>query len=251
MRSLGFRQRAHNRYWWHRVPSTDYVPMLYEFLDEDEWSLLQQWFDDTEQRYPSTGEAGVPALSLLLGLISGNGISRIVQLGHYVGYSTLMIGFMARHMNKRRMLYSVDIDPAVSAYARGWVERAGLGAEVHLEIGDSADPDRPKQAAGYLGGAPQLIFIDSSHQYAHTLRELDLWFPALVAGGFLLMHDSSDFARGFDKAGGQGVKQALEEWIGANRVAALNVNGFVGGGRPGDYPYLDGCGLTIIQKSPA
>ncbi|MCB1887850.1 MAG: class I SAM-dependent methyltransferase [Rhodocyclaceae bacterium] len=249
MRSLGFRQRAHNRYWWHRLAMTDYVPMLYEFLDEDEWSLLEQWFDDTERQYPCTGEAGIPALSMLLGLISGNGLSRVVQLGHYVGYSTLMLGFMARHMRRRRMLFSVDIDPAVSAYTRSWVERAGLDEHVHLEVGDSAAPGRPEQAAEVLGGAPQLIFIDSSHQYAHTLRELDLWYPALVPGGLLLMHDSSDFARRFDRAGGQGVKQALEEWIAANRVTSLNLNGFVGGGRPGDFPYLDGCGLTIIQKS--
>ena len=42
---------------------------------------------------------------------------------------------------------------------------------------------------------PQLILLDSSHQYEHTLRELDLWVPRMEPGSIMLLHDTSTYAR--------------------------------------------------------
>lgn len=249
-RSRGFGQRSHNRYWWHRAPATDYVPLPYAMLDDAEWALLSAWFEDTEKKYRNTGEANVPPMSLLLGLISGNALSRLVQCGHFVGYSTLLLGFLLRRMGRQNALYSIDIDAAVTAYTAGWIERAGLGGQVHLEVADSAAADGPAKAAAYFGGRPpQLVFIDSSHQYAHSLKELDLWFDVLPQGGLLVLHDTSRFAAAFDSTGQGGVFRAVSEWCAARGRTALMLNSFVTGGSPGDFPYLDGCGLSIIQKS--
>ncbi|KVN96277.1 hypothetical protein WJ69_02845 [Burkholderia ubonensis] len=248
-KSRKFGERAHNRYWWHRTGCTDYVPLIYDFLAPDEWALLQEWFDDTEKLYESTGEANVPPLSLLFGLISGNGLSRIVQCGHYVGYSTLLISFLLRHMGVQHGLYSIDIDRQVTAYTRNWLRRAGLTRQATLAIADSADAGQAEKAEAYLGGAPQLVFIDSSHQYAHTLRELDLWYGRLTRGGLILLHDTSLYAASLDGSKEGGVKRAVDEWCARNEVTVLSLNGFVEGGHAGAYPYRDGCGLSIIQKT--
>ena len=104
-------------------------------------------------------------------------------------------------------------------------------------------------AEAYLQGQPQLVFIDSSHQYKHTLEELELWYSLVVPGGFIALHDTSVFAKSFDSSNGGGVGKAVDEWSLKNNIQKININGFVTGGRPGDYPYLDGCGLTLIQKT--
>ncbi|NPC57187.1 CmcI family methyltransferase [Caenimonas soli] len=246
-RSTAFSRREGNRYWWHRVPGNDYVPPVYAGLRHEEWALLKKWFDDGDAHFSGTGECNVPSMSLLHGLIGGNGMSRVVQCGHYIGYSTLLLGFLLRSMGRRQALYSVDIDPAATRYTNTWVKKAQLQDVVRLSVRNSADPEAVAEAQRYLGGAAQIVFIDSSHQYAHTLEELDAWFPALCEGGFLILHDTSAYAATFDPKGG-GVGKAVTEWCERKGLRSMALNGFVDGGTPGDYPYLDGCGLTLIQK---
>ena len=248
-RSRKFSQNGHNRYWWHRTPGCDYVPIIYQALSEQEWNLISDWFEESEKSYELTGEAGVPIMSFLLGLINGNSIDRIVQCGHYIGYSSLMFGFFLRMMNKKHSIYSIDIDEKVTAYSQKWIDKADLNDFVKLNVNNSAALSEPSSAELYLRGKPQLVFIDSSHQYRHTLEELDLWYPSIVKGGFLALHDTSEFARAYDNTKSGGVASAVKEWAEKNNVRALNINGFVTGGSPGDFPYLDGCGLTLIQKN--
>jgi predicted O-methyltransferase YrrM len=249
-RSRPFKSTSHNRYWWHRAPGTDYIPLPYAILGDAEWEIMKAWFEDTERRFQSTGEANIPPLSFLFCLISGNAIERVVQCGHYVGYSTLLLGFLFRQMGKTNALFSIDIDAAVTEYTAQWLGRAGLNEQVKLSVADSADPNGPQRAKEYFGGQPpQLVFIDSSHQYGHTMNELDLWYDFLPQGGLLVLHDTSRFAASFDSSGEGGVFRAVSEWCALRGITSLMLNSFVAGGSPGDYPYLDGCGLTIIQKS--
>jgi methyltransferase family protein len=248
-RSLSFRNEKHNRYWWHKGQDVDYVPPIYGFLEDGEWDIVKAWFEDTGSRFANTGEAGVPPMSLLLGIIMGNGLKRIVQCGHYVGYSSLLIGFMLRKMGAKQGLLSIDIDPEVSTYTQSWLARAGLTDYVMLRVADSADVAGPMIAQNQFDGkAPQLVFIDSSHQYEHSLKELGLWYPALCKGGIMFLHDTSKFAANFDSSGKGGVFRAVSEWCLVHGVSNLTLNSWVDGGEPGDYPYRDGCGLTVLQK---
>ncbi len=96
-RSEFFRGRKDNRYWWHSRVGAEYCPPVYGFLDVTEWKLLTQWFDKTDKKYgPGTGECAVPAISLLQGLIMGNGLRRIIQCGHFIGYSAILKRFHGR-----------------------------------------------------------------------------------------------------------------------------------------------------------
>jgi len=225
--------------------------LIYSGLPDGDWNILNNWFADTEMKYPATGEAGVPPLSFLIGLITGSGISRILQCGHYIGYSTLLLGFYLRMMGKKNSIYSIDIDNKVTDYTKSWVDKAGLADYVRLSVNDSANSHEVSASIDYLEGKPELIFIDSSHQYEHTIRELDLWYTQLVTGGLIALHDTSRFAITYDKTEKGGVRLAVDEWTNRKGIKSININGFVTGGKPDDNVYLDGWCLTIIQKQPA
>jgi predicted O-methyltransferase YrrM len=249
-RSRRFSEDPHARFWWHHGDKTDYVPSIYQVLSDDEWQLMEDWYADTLGA-DSIGEINVPAMSMLQAFISGGAVTRVVQLGHYYGYSTLLIGFWLRHMDQGGKLVSIDIDPKATAFTGEWVRRAGLEDHVALKLGDSAAEESLADAAGALGGAmPQLILLDSSHQYAHTLRELDLWVPRMDPQTIMLLHDTSTYARSWDSADAGGVQQALDDWLpGRTDVAVLNLNRRVGEPDVGeDLVYRDGCGLGILQK---
>lgn len=249
-RSLKFKDRQGPRYGWFNVAGT-YVPYTFSYLTDSEWNLIDAWYSDTEDK-KLIGESSVSFMSILQALIMGNNITRVVQLGHYSGYSTLLMGFMLRKMGVKHGLFSVDIDKMVSDYTEDWVKKAELEKQVKIHVEDSSHPDMPNLAKEYLGGDPQLVIIDSSHQYEHTLRELDLWYPALATGGILVMHDSSPMAESFDSTKRGGVRRALTEWLAVNKnINHLNLYPRFGAEKRSEDEepiYKDPCGIAIIQK---
>lgn len=250
-RSRDFRYRQHPRFWWHTLADTDYVPSIYATLTADEWAIIERWYEETEATQ-HIGEINVPAMCLLQGFVSGGGLRRIVQLGHYFGYSTLLLGFMLRSMGARPGLFSIDVDPQATSFTQRWVRRAGLEDHVVLHVGDSADESSAHSATQRLGGPPQLIVVDSSHQYTHTLRELSLWVPLLPIGAIMLLHDTTPFAQAWDTTNQGGVLRAIEEWVPAHpEVVLANLNAFDVFDDANEYVYKDGCGIGILQKVAA
>jgi predicted O-methyltransferase YrrM len=232
------------------LPGTDYVPPLYGALSDAEWQIIEGWYEETDRNH-SIGEINVPAMSMVQGLVMGSAITRIVQLGHYYGYSALLVGFMLRAMGAGGRLFSIDIDPNATAFSQQWIDRADLGGYVQLHLGDSAAEASLNAAVDNLGAMPQLILLDSSHQYEHTLRELDLWVPRMDPGSIMLLHDTSVFAQTFDVAGAGGVQRALDEWLPDHPEAeflSLNRQVTPGSNAP-DLVYKDGCGLGILQRT--
>jgi predicted O-methyltransferase YrrM len=249
LRSRRFAREPHGRFWWHHLPGTDYVPPLYAVLSDDEWDIVQGWYEDTA-RANSIGEINVPAMSMIQGLVMGSAISRIVQLGHYYGYSALLLGFMLRTMGAGGKLLSIDIDPKANDFTQKWIDQAGLREQVALRLGNSAAESSVEAAFEELGGSPELVLLDSSHQYEHTLRELDVWVPRMDPGAIMLLHDTSVFAKTFDAAGAGGVQKALDDWLPAHPEAAfISLNRQVApGDSAAELVYKDGCGLGILQR---
>jgi predicted O-methyltransferase YrrM len=234
------------RYWWHRLPGMNFVPPIYAGLTDEEWTILREWYEETDNK---VGECALPLVSLLHGLVMGNRVARIVQLGTCAGYSALLLGFMLRRMNTRRGLFSLDIDPQMCARSGRWIERAGLDEFVRIAPLDSTDAKAPPLATEFLGGDPELIILDSSHEYRATLDELDLWYPALATGGLIALHDVSHFAASFDVTGAGGVRRAFAEWRSAHLEAETFC--FNGESQTMDLPrplYKDACGLGLIHK---
>lgn len=226
----------------------DYVPAIYSDLAPDEWDIMRAWYAETD-RDGQIGEAAVPLLSFLHGVLLGNRAARVVQLGTHAGYSSLLLGFMLRRMEARNGLFTLDLDSAMCAVARSWITRAGLEEFAHVAEGNSLDPSSEQSARAYLGGAPELIILDSSHEYRATLQELALWYPALAAGGLLVLHDVSRFAQTFDVTEEGGVRRAFDEWREVHRDAETFL--LNGEARSMDLPrplYKDACGLGLIHK---
>lgn len=248
-RSRAWREKSGSRYWWHHLPGNDYVPPIYSDLSETEWTTLVQRDQETDRSGP-IGECAVPLISLLHGLVMGSRASRIVQLGTCAGYSALLLGWMLRRMKMERGLFSLDLDPASCEMSRGWIARGGLADFVEIAERNSLDPQSPVAARDYLRGDPELIILDSSHEYQATLQELDLWYAALAPGGLLLLHDVSRFAVDFDVTHQGGVGRAFGEW----RKARPEVETFClnGDARSMELPrplYKDACGLGLIHKA--
>lgn len=236
----------HLRFWWHASETRAYEPDLYRVLSDDERAVLKAWYDDTLTRN-LIGEMAVPMASVVNGFVTGSGIRRIVQLGHFAGYSCLLLGWALRRMGATRGLLSIDNKDRHTAFVAGWLDRAGLGDYVGLHTADSASPGSVAAAREYLGGDPACVVIDSSHQYAHTLAELDLWYDALAPGGLLFLHDASPMASEYDRTGEGGVRRALDEWLA--RPVAPSALTLLGPARHGqDGPYADPSGLCLIQK---
>jgi predicted O-methyltransferase YrrM len=188
-------------------------------------------------------------MSLLQGFVLGSGMRRIVQLGTHSGYSTLLLGFFLRRMKAEHGLCTFEIGESLCRFTRGWLEKAGLEAFVHVELRSSLDPQSIASARAYLGGAPELIFLDSSHEYGSTLAELESWYPELAAGGLLILHDSSEFAESFDVTGKGGVARALREWRQAHPgIETFSLNHNVRAMETPHMVYQDFCGVGLIQK---
>jgi predicted O-methyltransferase YrrM len=248
-RSRSFRQHGSGRFWWHTLRNTDYVPPVYARLSDQEWALMAEWFSVT-QANNTIGEINVPAMDFIQGLIMGNGIQRIVQLGHYCGYSALLIGFMLRAMRATPGLISFDISQEFTSFSEQWVARAGLTEYVKLVVADSASEKAYATAKLFLNGDPELILVDSSHQYTHTLAELDLWAAQMKVHSIMLLHDTSQFASNYDSTGAGGVSRAIQEWLPAHpEFGYINLNRHVQlGANANNIVYKDGCGLGILQR---
>ena len=244
-KSRSFELMKHDRYWWHRRQTNQYIPPIYDFLKEEEWTVLNEWYHDTEAE-KMVGEMAVPMISVLQGFIMGNGIGNIVQCGHYSGYSTLLLGFMLRRMNRKNSLFSIDISESYTGYAQKWIDYAKLNDYVALHVSDSADSRLPGAAVKHFGGDIQCVIIDSSHQYEHTKREIELWYNSLASFGLMFLHDSSLLAKSYDDTNRGGVYRALHEWITENKVSCLNINSEFT--ESDTSPYIDGSGLALIQK---
>lgn len=240
-----------SRYWWWSIPNNTYLPLPFLILNDDEWNIIHDWFEDTDMK-KTTGDINIPFMSVLLGYVMSSSVNRIVQLGHYMGYSALLLGFALRKMGREEALFSIDIDTTCCEYTRSWVKRAGLERHVKIIQGDSADPAFPQEAQSYLGGAPKLVIIDSSHQYEHTLKELNLWFDPLPDDGFIYLHDTSYFAQHITGTEDGCVKRAFDEWTDAkNDMQAINLFNvsYIEKEKVAECSYQDACGLGIIQKT--
>ncbi len=224
------------------------MPPIYAGLSDAEWSLLQEWFTETAERN-LVGECAVPIMSFLHGLIMGSSVRRVVQLGTHAGYSALLLGFFLRQMGATRGLCTFEIGAELAAYTRAWLERTGLTNYARVELQSSLDLTSPQRARAYLEGAPELVFIDSSHEYAKTLAELELWYPEIAPGGFIALHDTSEFAATFDVTKEGGVRRALREWRAAHREAeCFSMNATVPAMETPLMIYQDFCGVGLIQK---
>jgi predicted O-methyltransferase YrrM len=105
-------------------------------------------------------------------------IARVLELGTRWGTSTA--AFLAAADLVDGHVWSVDIGPVK---APDWWEATGRWT---LTLGDDMHPAvraaQPEQV--------DVLFIDTSHAYQHTLDELRIYVPRVASGGTVLLHDT-------------------------------------------------------------
>jgi len=120
--------------------------------------------------------------------LEGAGSGEVVEIGSFRGRSTLCLALGLRRRGEGRVR---AIDPHVygtAAELRENVDHFGLGGWVELEVTTSVE------AAFHSRRPVRLVFIDGNHSLESVAADVAAWLPQLEAGGFLLLHDSTEWS---------------------------------------------------------
>ena len=108
---------------------------------------------------------------------------RVLELGTRTGNSTL--AFLAAAEAVNGTVTSVDIDRVTDLGMSRWRD--------HPQWTFVQGDDTEKAVQARLPVEYDVLFIDSSHEYNHTLEELRMYMPGVAPGGIALFHDTSTF----------------------------------------------------------
>lgn len=135
---------------------------------------------------------------------------KVLELGVRYGESTVALCEAVHETGGE--LISVDINPCDAAkdairehgFSKRWtfIQSDDIQYGLSLEAGIVFD----------------LIFVDTSHEYDHTKKEIEVFEPKLRGGGIMCFHDT-ELAQA-------GVKKSIEEFLLAHRNYSLeNIQG--------------------------
>jgi cephalosporin hydroxylase len=170
----------------------------------------------------------------------------IVELGVRGGDSSFVFDRVARLC--RATVVGVDIDDCSKVYA---------GEGRFFFQGD--DVTFASHFAEFcsqkcIGSSVDLLFVDTSHYYEHTVQEIANWFPLLSPWAKVMFHDTNVRPSGRRKDGSfevgwdnqRGVIRAIEQYLGININENREYLGLSGGYLIRHWPHCNG--LTIIDR---
>lgn len=141
----------------------------------------------------------------------------IIELGVRTGQSTC--AFLAALEQVSGTLWSVDSAPP--EVPPEWLSLPGWK---YLQADDLSEA-----ALAFLPKRCDVLFIDTTHGYEHTLTELTYYVPRVRRGGVVLLHDTQFAPPGTDLGKPDGdVARALDEYCQAHVLAWENRPGFYG-----------------------
>ncbi|HUG41602.1 MAG TPA: O-methyltransferase [Longimicrobiales bacterium] len=118
---------------------------------------------------------------LLQVLLTAVAAERVLEVGTLGGYSAI---WMARALPAGGRLVSLEIDPERAAFAREFMDRAGVGDRVEVRIGEASGI-----MAALEGAAPfDAVFIDADKERYPAYLDLAL---RLLRPGGLVMADNA------------------------------------------------------------
>jgi cephalosporin hydroxylase len=170
----------------------------------------------------------------------------IVELGVRGGESTFVLERVARLCGAS--LVSVDIEEC--SYFSSYDKR------VFVKSDDIAFARAFPGFCAARGVDPRIdvLFIDTSHLYEHTVQEIDAWFPFLASRAVVFFHDTnlkSIYSRADGSIGagwdnGRGVIAAIERYFGKSFDENKDFVDAADGWLIRHYAHC--AGLTILQK---
>lgn len=118
---------------------------------------------------PSDVQAHLPTM---VALVEALDAQRVCELGVRHGVST--VAWLEGLRRTGGHLWAVDIEPCgVEHRQLTFVRGDDCSEEVLAQIPDDLD----------------IVFVDSSHLFVHTRREIELYVPKLAEGGAIVFHD--------------------------------------------------------------
>jgi predicted O-methyltransferase YrrM len=131
----------------------------------------------------------------------------VIELGVRGGCSTVAWLYA---LERRGHLWSVDLNPPTR----------DLGHHEHWTFlgGDDCSP----VVYHALPMMADVVFIDTSHAYEHTLQELELYVPRVRSGGRVLLHDTEVEMPDGTSGPTFPVVRAVEEYCSTHRLAWTN-----------------------------
>ncbi len=161
-----------------------------------------------EQDVRGSTDAG--ALNLIAALVLASGAKNVLQLGTYLGWSALVLADL---VGPKGQVVTVDPDWGFLQIANHYSDLAGLHNLTYV-VGFS---HHDKVVAEVARTPWDAIYIDTTHHYAQTVAELEIYCGRVAGPGTLvLLHDASTHAQSLDVEGKGGVKAAITEWLAAH-----------------------------------
>jgi len=187
------------------------------YLDDESWQRdLSERGRQTIRRLVThewfAGSSDPPALRALALLVESIRPRKMLQVGTHIGFSAVFLADLMRRHHPDAQLFTIDPDQRALGVARAFVREARLDGNVTFVEGYSTDT---AVAAQLREHAPfPLAYLDSSHTYSGTYRELAIAFEeeCWLDDGLLVLHDAARAAERFDPDGEGGVPRALEQW---------------------------------------
>jgi cephalosporin hydroxylase len=138
----------------------------------------------------------------------------IVELGVRDGVSTFVFERAAKLCDASVISADVEDCSSISRYER-WHFYHGDDVQFASEFNEFC-------TGRNIVPSIDLLFVDTSHFYEHTVQEIHAWFPLLAPRAKVLFHDTNSRLIGRRKSGGfalawdnrRGVIRAIEEYLG-------------------------------------
>lgn len=125
---------------------------------------------------------------------SGPGKGRIVEIGSWMGKSTVFLAFGSKVAKREKV---IAIDPHNGEYS-GQKRKSKPTLEIFIKnltltgVKDWVIPyiKTSRLAAEHWKGKIRFLFIDGLHDYQHVLEDFRLWEPNVIDGGIIALHDA-------------------------------------------------------------
>jgi len=121
----------------------------------------------------------------------GKGV--IVEIGSWKGKSTISLALGSKRGNKVRV-YSIDTHTGKPEYESVLLTLEEFKRNIrNARVDDQLIPivKSSEEAAKDFDEQIELIFIDGEHKYEFVKKDFELWFPKIVDGGIIALHDTT------------------------------------------------------------
>lgn len=122
----------------------------------------------------------------------------MLETGRFNGGSMFLMAWA----NRTTPIYSIDIAPQDDALAQSLLTQFGIGSNLTIITGDSQHARDPRVKD------IDLLFVDGDHSYEGCMNDLENWWPMVVPGGHVVLHDCY---------GGSDVQRATQDFLAKHR----------------------------------